>query len=85
MAVAYGLPRDEALKALTLYPAQMLGVGDRLGSIETGKIANLMVTDGDPLEITTRVRHLVIDGKVSSTDNKHRRLYELYRSRPVGE
>lgn len=84
-AVAFGLPRDEALKALTLYPAEMYGVGNQLGTIEAGKIANLMVTDGDPLAITTHVRHLVIHGKVSSTDNKHRRLYELYRSRPAAE
>ena len=47
-AVPFGLPRDEALKAVTLYPAQILGLGDRLGSIEEGKIANLILTDGDP-------------------------------------
>lgn len=82
MAAAYGLPREEALKALTVYPAEILGVDDKLGTIEPGKIANLIVTDGDPLEITTDVRHLVIDGKVSSTDNRHRSLYERYRGRP---
>ena len=81
-AAAYGLPREEALRALTLYPAEILGVGDRLGSIEVGKIANLIVTDGDPLAITTRVVHLVIDGREVSTDNRHRSLYERYRARP---
>lgn len=81
MAVAYGLPREEAIKALTLYPAEILGVADRFGSIEPGKVANLIVTDGDPLEIPTRVRHLVIGGREVSTDNKHNRLYELYRGR----
>ena len=75
-AVAYGLSAEEALKALTLYPAQMLGLGDKLGSVEVGKVANLIVTDGDPLEITTQVRHLIIDGRESDTDNRHRRLYE---------
>ena len=82
MAAAYGLPREEALKALTVYPAEILGVADRLGTIEAGKIANLIVTDGDPLEITTDVRHLVINGKESTTDNRHRSLYERYRGRP---
>ena len=81
-AVAYGLPWEEAIKALTLYPAQILGVDDRLGTIEAGKIANLIVTTGDPLEITTEVRYLFINGKQTSTDNKHRRLYEKYRARP---
>lgn len=80
-AVAYGLPADEAMKALTLYPAQMLGVDDRIGSIEAGKVANLMVTDGNPLEITTQVRHLIVAGKSSDTDNRHRRFYERFRAR----
>ncbi len=81
MAVAYGLPADTALAALTLDAARILGVGDRLGSIEPGKIANLIVTDGDPLEITTRVRHLIIGGREVSTDNRHERLYRTYRAR----
>jgi len=82
MAAGYGLSRDQALAALTLNPARMLGVDDELGSIEAGKIANLIVTDGDPLEITTRVHHLIIDGRAVPTENKHRSLYERYRSRP---
>ena len=81
-AAAFGLPREEALLALTRYPAEILGVGDRLGTIEPGKIANLIVTDGNPLEITTRVVHLIIDGRVVSTDNRHRDLYQRYRARP---
>ena len=81
-AVPHGLPWEEALKAVTLYPAQMLGVDDRLGTIEVGKLANLIVTDGDPLEIQTEVRHLFINGQPTSTDNKHRRLYEKYLARP---
>ncbi len=81
-AVAYGLPWEEGLKAITLYPAQILGVDDRLGSIEAGKIANLIVTDGDPLEITTEVKYLFINGLLTSTDNKHKQLYEKYRARP---
>lgn len=81
-AVAYGLPWEEALKGVTLYPAQILGVDDQLGTIEVGKRANLIVTDGDPLEIQTRVRHLFINGVLTSTDNKHRQFYEKYRRRP---
>ena len=52
MAAAFGLPKTEALKAVTLYPAQIMNVADRLGSIEVGKMANLVVTDGDLLETT---------------------------------
>jgi len=81
-AVAYGLPHDEALKAVTLNAAQMFGLGDRLGTIEAGKIANLIVTNGDPLEIRTQVKYLFIKGELTSTDNRHRDLYEQYRKRP---
>ena len=83
MAVAYGLAEGDAMKALTLWPAEFLGYGDQLGSIETGKIANLIVTDGSPLEITTQVEHLIINGREVSTDNMHERLYEKYKSRPL--
>src|SRR5438067_6205752 len=55
MAASYGLPPDEALKAVTLYPAQILGVADRLGSIEVGKRANLVLTNGDLLQASTHV------------------------------
>jgi imidazolonepropionase-like amidohydrolase len=81
-AVAYGLPYEEALKAVTLYPAQILGLADQLGTIEAGKIADLIVTDGDPLAIPTQVRYLFINGQLTSTDNKQLRLYEQYRKRP---
>lgn len=80
--VPYGLPHDEALKALTLYPAQILGIDDQLGTIEPGKIANLIVTTGDPLAIPTEVRYLFIKGQLVDTDNKQRQLYEKYRKRP---
>jgi imidazolonepropionase-like amidohydrolase len=77
--IPYGLPYDEALRAVTLYPAQIFGVDDQLGTIEPGKIANLIVTTGDPLAIRTDVRYLFIRGKLVDTDNKQRRLYEKYR------
>ncbi|MGA8222184.1 MAG: amidohydrolase family protein [Candidatus Acidiferrales bacterium] len=81
-AVAYGLPHEEALKAVTLNAAKMFGLDDQLGTIEPGKIANLIVTNGDPLEIRTDVRFLFIKGQLTSTDNRHRDLYEQYRKRP---
>ena len=81
-AVAHGLAYDEALKAVTLYPAQIFGLADQVGSLETGKIANIIVTNGDPLELTTDVRYLFIRGLLTSTDNKQRRLYEKYSNRP---
>jgi len=80
-AAAYGLPKDEALKAITLYPAQIMGVADRVGSLEKGKDATFIVTDGDPLEITTQVEQLYIQGRRIDLSNKHRRLYEKYRQR----
>jgi len=82
MAVAFGLPRDEALRALTINPAEIFGVADRIGSIEVGKIANLVVWDGDPLEIRSEVRYLFINGKLVPLTTKHTELYEKYRNRP---
>ncbi|MGA2430417.1 MAG: amidohydrolase family protein [Candidatus Acidiferrum sp.] len=81
-AVAYGLPYDEALKAVTLYPAQIFGLADQIGTLESGKIANVIVTNGDPLELTTDVRYLFIKGQLTSTGNKHKALYEKYLNRP---
>lgn len=82
-AVAFGLPREAALRAITVNAAELLGVGDRLGTLENGKIANFIVTDGDPLVIQTQVHHLVVGGQEVSTDNRHQQLYDRYRSRPL--
>jgi imidazolonepropionase-like amidohydrolase len=81
-AVAHGLPYEEGLKAVTLYPSQMFGLDAQLGTVETGKIANLIVTNGDPLDVTTGVRYLFIKGQLISTDNKQKALYEKYLNRP---
>jgi imidazolonepropionase-like amidohydrolase len=81
-AIAHGLSYDEGLKAVTLYPAQILGLADQLGTLETGKIANVIVTNGDPLELTSDVKYLFIKGQLTSTDNKQKRLYEKYLNRP---
>jgi imidazolonepropionase-like amidohydrolase len=81
MAASYGLPADEALKAVTLYPAQILGVADQLGNIGEGKRANLVLTNGDMLQASTQVLALFIDGKPLPPTSKHTRLYERYRER----
>lgn len=62
-ATAFGLPHDEALKAITLNPAQMWGVDKDLGSLDTGKLANVVVANGDPLDVKTDVKHVFIDGQ----------------------
>jgi imidazolonepropionase-like amidohydrolase len=80
-AVKFGLPEGEALRAITRYPAEILGLGDRLGTIEEGKIGNLVVTDGNPLQIRTQVLHVFVNGHPASLDNRHRTLYERYRAR----
>ncbi|HRQ73408.1 MAG TPA: amidohydrolase family protein [Phycisphaerales bacterium] len=78
MAVAYGLSPDTALRAVTLSPAEILGVGDRLGSLDAGKSATLIVTDGHPLEATTRVHLAFIDGRAIDLENKHTALARKY-------
>jgi imidazolonepropionase-like amidohydrolase len=82
-AAAYGLPKQEALRGVTQYPAQILGVGDRLGTLEVGKEATLIVTDGDPLEIRTEVLQAFMAGREMDLNNRHKRLYEKYRNRPL--
>jgi imidazolonepropionase-like amidohydrolase len=82
MAVPFGLPMEAALEAVTKNGAEMLGLDGDIGTIEVGKTANLIVTDGNPLEIQTLVTDLFILGRQVSTDNKHRSLYEKYRARP---
>ncbi len=84
-AVAFGLPADEAVKAITLYPAQMAGVAERLGSIEVGKDATFFVTDGEVLDIRSNVKRMWIGGKEVSLENRHTRLYEKYKNRPKGD
>lgn len=81
-AVAFGLPREEALKAVTLYPAEIWGVSDQVGSLEKGKWADMMLTDGDPLEAQTHIKQLFIKGRSVELTNKHTRLYDKYMSRP---
>ena len=81
MAASFGLPRDEALKAVTLYPAQIMNVADRYGSIEAGKAANLVITDGDLLEARTHVRYLFIEGRQVPLVSRHTELYDRFKDR----
>jgi imidazolonepropionase-like amidohydrolase len=81
-AVAFGLPYEEGLKSITLNAAEIWGVSDRIGSIEEGKVADLMVVDGDPLETKTQVKQVFIKGKPVDLSNKHKTLYEKYSARP---
>jgi imidazolonepropionase-like amidohydrolase len=81
-AIAHGLSPEDGVKAVTIYPAQMLGLDSQIGTIESGKLANLIVTTGDPLELTTEVKYLFIKGQPTSTDNKQKELYEKYLNRP---
>ena len=81
LAAAHGLARDEALKAITLYPARILGVEDQLGSLEPGKRATFFAADGDPLEIRTRVLRAWVDGEEQDLTDRHKRLYERYRKK----
>lgn len=81
-AVPFGLPYDEALKSVTLNPAEIWGVADRYGSVEKGKVADLIVTDGDPLEIQTQIKFMFIKGEQVDLESKHTRLYKKYLARP---
>ena len=81
-AAAYGLSKEEALKAVTIYPAQILNIADQVGSIQEGKVANIMLVDGDPLELRTHVKHLFVNGKPVAVTNKQTDLYEKFSKRP---
>jgi imidazolonepropionase-like amidohydrolase len=81
-AIAFGLPEAEALKGITLYPAQLMGVADHLGSIEPGKDATLFVCDGNIFDLRSNVKRMWIAGREVSLESRHTRLYEKYRNRP---
>ncbi|MGI9070324.1 MAG: amidohydrolase family protein [Bryobacteraceae bacterium] len=80
-AVAFGFPRDEAIRAVTINSAQILGVGDQVGSIEKGKLADLILTDGDPLEAKTNIKQMFIAGREVSLESRHTREYEKWMKR----
>ncbi len=77
-AAAFGLPEEEALKAITIYPAQILGIDDLVGSLEVGKDASFMITNGNALELWTIKEQVFIRGRQIEMMDKHKRLYEHY-------
>jgi len=79
MAAGYGLDRAEAIKSVTLYPAEVMGVAEMVGSLEVGKHATLFACDGDPLEIETQVNHAWVQGRKVDLSDKHKRLYRKYQ------
>ena len=83
ISVAWGLDRDKALRAITIEAAEILGVADRVGSLEAGKVANLAIWNGDPLELRTAVPRVFIAGRDVGPDSKHTELYERCSNRPL--
>jgi len=82
MAAANGLSKTDALKSVTLWPAQIFGVGDTMGSLDVGKMANVVVTTGDILEAKTDTKYLFIDGRPIPLDTKHTQLNAQFKDRP---
>ena len=82
-AATYGLGKDEALKAITLYPAQIFGVDDKIGSLREGLLANIVVTNGDILETMTNVEHVFINGHKIPMNSRHIQLYDEFLNRDV--
>ncbi|QDU09300.1 amidohydrolase family protein [Gimesia aquarii] len=81
MAVAYGLPEEAALRAVTLSAAEILGVDSQIGSLTEGKLANMIITDGSPLQHTSHIKAVCVGGKILQPESKQTRLYERYRTR----
>lgn len=83
IAGAFGLSREEALKSVTIYPAQILGIEADYGSIDQGKVANIVVTDGDILDPRTQVKYLFIKGRLLPLTSRHTELFESFKDRTV--
>lgn len=81
MSVAYGLPESVALRGVTLTSAEILGVGDRMGSLTAGKWANAIITDGSPLQQTTQIKGILIQGQPFAPESRQTRFYDKYRTR----
>ena len=82
VAVAYGLPWDEALRAITLAPAEALGVADRVGSLQPGRDANVVVWSGDPFEFATQAEHVIVRGREIHQPSRQDLLEQRYRTLP---
>ncbi|GJL92488.1 MAG: amidohydrolase [Hyphococcus sp.] len=84
-AVAEGLPIDAGLAAITLNPATFYGLSDQLGSLDVGKIADVVIWDGDPLEVTTKPEAVFINGRPQDLNNRQHMLMERYRDLSRGD
>ena len=82
LAEAFGLSSDDALKAITINPAKIWGVDKDYGSIEVGKVANLIVTTGDPIDIRSLIKDVIVRGQRMPFNDRHTKFYEQYRARP---
>ncbi len=81
IAGAFGLSKDDALKSVTLYAAEILGLGDKMGSIDVGKIANIVVADGNILESRTKIKYLFINGRLLPLTSRHTELFDSFKDR----
>ena len=81
-AVAYGMTWNDALRAVTLAPAEAMGIADRVGSIAVGKVANIVVWSGDPFEFTSTPEHVFVRGVESSRPTREEELTERYKTQP---
>lgn len=82
-AIAHGLSRDAALRAVTLTAAEFLGLADVVGGVDRGKLANLVVTAGDIFDAQTTVKYVFVNGEPTSVRTKEIELFEKYSSRPA--
>ena len=79
--MAFGLPEAEALKAITIFPARILGVADHVGSLEVGKDATLIVSDGNPLETRSQIERAYVQGRLVDLSDRHKSLWKKYQER----
>ncbi len=84
MASAFGLEREDALKAITEWPAEILGIRDKVGTIEPGKLANLLISKGDPLDIRSEIRYVFVEGKEVPPGNRNLEKFEEFRPAATG-
>lgn len=82
LSIAFGLDAEEGLKAMTINPARMFGVDREYGSLEVGKVANVIVATGDPIDIRSLIKEVFVKGQRMAFDDRHTQLYEKYRARP---
>src|SRR5215510_1845697 len=81
-AVANGMSYDDALRAVTLTPAELFGLSDRIGSLQSGREANLVIWSGDPFEFSTQVEHVFIRGREVKEPSRQDMLIERYKPKP---